>query len=230
MNPSEDDLIAKEASLDLETWVIKSELMMRQDPASMAGLVTLDDNLDIVFPDSTVHGGYRELRRRDPPKSNFCFFDQMKPATVRVQNTTEGYVKTFHESTAGILDGLDWGNVFVAGGIALNTLLRVDGEEEEKVKSWVSADRDSDIDVYIYGIKNPREANKKVKHIYEIWSKNVDAAAAASGKKMPEKLLIKNSKTINFLSDYPHRRIQVRISGKDSLRSRLTGALGYSQA
>lgn len=210
----EEDLIAKEAKMDLEVWIIKNELIMRQDPSSVTGLLTLDDNLDIVFPGSTVTDSYREIRRRLPPKSNFCFFDEKKPAAIRIHNTTEGYIKTFHESTSGVLDGLDWSNVVVAGGIALNTLLRVEGQtvDENQENSWVSADRDSDIDVYIYGLPNPREANKKIKHIYEVWCKNVDAAAIADGKEAPKKLIVKNSKTVNFLSVYPHRRIQVSLT------------------
>lgn len=208
---AERDLLAKAAELDLEIWIIKNELTMRQEPMSVAGLLTLDDDLDIVFPGSVVCGEYREIRRRQPPKSNFCMFDGHKSAVIRIQNTTAGYIRTFDALTARVLDGLDWNNIVVAGGIALNTLLRVEcGERpEEQVSDWVSADQDSDIDLYVYGLLTPAEANGKIEHIHAVWCRNVDKVAKAAGKPPPQKLIIRNSKTVNFLSDYPHRRIQV---------------------
>lgn len=211
LEEAERDLLAKAAEIDLEVWIIKNELMMRQEPMSVAGLLTLDDDLDIVFPGSVVCGEYREIRRRQPPKSNFCMFDERKSVAIRIQNTTAGYIRTFDALTAGVLDGLDWNNVVVAGGIALNTLLRVEGGErpEEQVGDWVSADQDSDIDLYVHGLPTPAEANDKIKHIHTVWCRNVDRVAKAAGKPPPQKLIIRNSKTINFLSDYPHRRVQV---------------------
>lgn len=205
------DLLAKAAELDLEVWIIKNELIMRQEPMSVAGLLTLDDDLDIVFPGSVVCGEHREIRRRQPPKSNFCMFDERRSVAIRIQNTTAGYIRTFDTLTAGVLDGLDWNNVVVAGGIALNTLLRVEGGErpEEQVGDWVSADQDSDIDLYVYGLPTPAEANSKIEHIHAVWCRNVDKVAKAAGKPPPQKLIIRNSKTVNFLSDYPHRRVQV---------------------
>lgn len=205
------DLLAEAAALDTDIWVLRNELAMRQEPAAVAGLLTLDDDLDVVFPGSTVHGECREIRRRHPPKSNFCMFDGRKSAVVRIQNTTAGYIRTFSALTAGVLDGLDWANVVVAGGIALNTLLRVEGGErsEEQAGSWVSADLDSDIDLYIYGFTTPAAASEKVKHIHAVWCRNVDRAALAAGMPAPQKLIVRSSRTVNFLSDYPHRRIQV---------------------
>lgn len=211
---TESALLAKAAVLDLDIWIIKNELVMRQEPASVTGLLTLDDDLAAVFPGSTVCGEYREIQRRQPPKSNFCMFDDRKPSSIRIQSTTAGYVRTFQELTAGILDGLDWTNVVVAGGIALNTLLRVEGGEHayEQINFWVTADQDSDIDLYIYGLPTPAEANTKIEHIHAVWCRNVDRAALAAGLPPPPKLIIRNSKTVNFLSDYPHRRVQVCLS------------------
>jgi hypothetical protein len=66
--------------------------------------------------------------------------------------------------------------------------------------------------MYIYGL-NAKETNEKVKVIYEIWSANVNKAAEKVGKDKPERIIVKNSKTINFLLvvEYPHRRLQVSI-------------------
>lgn len=211
---AEPALLAKAGALDTDVWIIKNELVMRQEPASVAGLLTLDDDLAAVFPGSTVCGEYREIQRRQPPRSNFCMFDERKPTSIRIQSTTAGYVRTFQALTAGVLDGLDWTNIVVAGGIALNTLLRVEGGEhaDKDTRAWVTADRDSDIDLYIYGLPTPAEANAKIEHIHAVWCRNVDRAALAAGQPPPPKLIIRNSKTVNFLSDYPHRRVQVCLS------------------
>lgn len=213
---AEPALLAKAGALDTDVWIIKNELVMRQEPASVAGLLTLDDDLAAVFPGSTVCGEYREIQRRQPPRSNFCMFDERKPASIRIQSTTAGYIRTFQALTAGVLDGLDWTNIVVAGGIALNTLLRVEGGEhaDKDTRTWVTADRDSDIDLYIYGLPTPAEANTKIEHIYAVWCRNVDRVALAAGQPPPPKLIIRNSKTVNFLSDYPHRRVQVCLSSR----------------
>jgi hypothetical protein len=53
--------------------------------------------------------------------------------------------EAFHEMTNAQPNGLDWSNVFVAGGMSLGALLCSDVTEG---KQWIS----SDIDIYIYGL------------------------------------------------------------------------------
>ena len=48
----------------------------------------------------------------------------------------------------------------------------------------------------------PEEANAKVEHIYEAWSRNLPSSVT-------NRQVVKNAKTINFLADYPNRRVQV---------------------
>jgi hypothetical protein len=96
------------------------------------------------------------------------------------------------------LKNLDWSNVFVAGGIVLGTLLSVDTADGQLRRDprWAS----SDIDVYIFGL-SPKEANEKVKHLFDTFCANLPPNAP--------KLVVRNSTTITFYSQYPLRRIQV---------------------
>ncbi|KAJ6491280.1 hypothetical protein C8R47DRAFT_444926 [Mycena vitilis] len=98
----------------------------------------------------------------------------------------------------GLLKGLNWANVVVAGGFVPGTLLSVGilGGQLHGDPRW----RASDIDVYIYGL-SPREANKKVKHRFETFSSNLPAGT--------QTLVVRNCSTITFYARYPLRRIQI---------------------
>lgn len=63
----------------------------------------------------------------------------------------EDFLKNWNQFTGGILDGLDWTNVFAAGGAILACL----SKEQEGYKS-------SDIDLFVYGLDNDEDANRKV--------------------------------------------------------------------
>lgn len=93
------------------------------------------------------------------------------------------YISTFDRLTDGLLKGLNWANVFVAGGIALAALLCIQPEDVTKYKN-------SDIDMYIYGL-GPLDANKKLEHIYEVWKTNLPAGS--------ESRVLRNSRTITFV-------------------------------
>lgn len=93
----------------------------------------------------------------------------------------------------GALNGLDWSNILVAGGMPLSTLLCVDESMDEKYKS-------NDIDMYIYGL-TPEKANEKIKHIAEVWKQNL--------KPDEEFVMIKNARTVTLIGTFPHRRIQI---------------------
>ena len=73
------------------------------------------------------------------------------------------FQKRFNRITNGILEGLDWSKVFIAGGIALTTLLCTDEAQET-----ASLSKDADIDLYMYGL-DAEGANAKAKHIYNVW-------------------------------------------------------------
>jgi hypothetical protein len=82
--------------------------------------------MDLLFSGSVDCRSYRKIKRKQPPKGEFYFFDVKKPAKLRIQSSTAGYVEVFQRNTGGILEGLNWKNVFVAGRIALNTLVSVE--------------------------------------------------------------------------------------------------------
>nr|GAT47528.1 predicted protein [Mycena chlorophos] len=79
-------------------------------------------------------------------------------------------------------------NVFVAGRLILATLLVEDRNK------WVS----SDIDLYIDGTA----ATAKIQHIFGVYKRNLPKGA-------PKPLVVRNSQTITFYSQYPTRRLQI---------------------
>jgi hypothetical protein len=164
------------------------------------GLLSLE-HLDFVvsndrsFDSDTASSNFRTIIRKDPPKGGFEFLDAARARRLDIHPSTESFAATFHRLTKDILKGLDWSNIFIAGGSVLATLLHVDPSRDDDPGAT-----DSDLDVYIYGL-GPKEANEKVNDIYETWSSNLP--------EVKEKIVVKNSKTINFLADYPNRRIQI---------------------
>jgi hypothetical protein len=181
---------------DVDSWILRNEKFIRRIPPSQqsAMLVSLDDAVGI-WPDCAITPTAITIARKMPPKETFTFFDEKREREVKILPSNAKFAEAFHRLTSGILDGLDWDNILVAGGMAVNTLRCV---SEDMDSSFIS----SDLDIYIYGL-NPEEANKKVRHIYETWCKNLGPTK--------KKFMVKNSKTINFLSNYPERRLQVGV-------------------
>jgi hypothetical protein len=95
-----------------------------------------------------------------------------------------------------LLKGLDWSNVFIAGGCALGTLLTPGIPEDHKPSDWLS----SDLDLYIYGL-GTEEANKKIEHIADIYKQNLP-------KESPF-LVVRNSQSVTLYSSYPTKRVQI---------------------
>ncbi|KAF9516903.1 hypothetical protein BS47DRAFT_1359908 [Hydnum rufescens UP504] len=62
--------------------------------------------------------------------------------------------------------------------------------------------RSSDIDIYIYDL-NAKQANAKVEHIFQVWKSNLPPAAR------DKTLVVRNSRTITFFSQYPIKRVQI---------------------
>ena len=94
--------------------------------------------------------------------SGYVFLDELRAPSITVHPTFETFQRAFSAVSGGVLHGLNWNNVFVAGGIVLSSLLCIE------VKKFLA----SDIDVYIYGL-GPPEANEKVKHIFDVWKSNL---------------------------------------------------------
>ncbi|EWC47330.1 hypothetical protein DRE_00298 [Drechslerella stenobrocha 248] len=180
-----------------DIWILRNEYYARADGTDWA-LLDLDD-AHIVFKhcsevvDNGSNPPYRLITRKIAPKSGFQYLDQLRPRTLAIQPSTEAYQKTFNRLMNGALDGLDWSNIFVAGGMALSALLCVDESMDNKYIS-------NDVDMYLYGL-TPDQANEKVKHIANVWKKNLNPNE--------EYTMVKNSKTITLVGTFPRRRVQI---------------------
>ncbi|KAL8799478.1 MAG: hypothetical protein Q9200_007529 [Gallowayella weberi] len=191
--------------VDVDEVVLMTEqyVQSRKPNLSSSYLLTLDDLANIVgFPDAD---GVITFKRKTPPKGGFEFLDQKRKQTMKVLGTDARWKETFDRATNGCLDGLDWNNVFIAGGVVLNTLLYVNvwGKDvEEPARTDMI---ECDIDLYFYGL-TPDEANRKVQHIYDIWFSNTNP-----GQAFPQQdpITVKNSKTITLIPKYPARRVQI---------------------
>lgn len=95
----------------------------------------------------------------------------------------------FAQFTSNVLSGLDWSNVFVAGGAILSCCLA-----DRTSSSHYSS---SDIDIFIYGL-NLDEANRKLRHIHSIITANSTGCE-----------VIRTKRTVTFLNSYPYRHVQV---------------------
>ncbi|KAJ7639668.1 hypothetical protein DFH06DRAFT_1001799 [Mycena polygramma] len=185
------------ACYDLISRVLGNEQWLRNRTDRVPwqhGLVPLT-HVNDVFPTSSSTQSGRTISRPEslPGLELLC---NARANAITIQPSTSAFKEAFERMSMGLLHGLDWSNVFVAGGVALGTLLSVgDPPSEEIQKLWHS----SDIDVYIYGL-SADEATDKVQHIYETLRSNRSHSAT---------LAVKNSKTITFYAQYPFRRIQV---------------------
>jgi len=103
-----------------------------------------------------------------------------------VDKTT--FLKNWAEFTQGCLDGLDFTNVFVAGGAVLGCL-----------SSNQDGYRSSDIDLFLYGISSEEEASQKVRSIY----RQIVSNTKGKGD------VIRTARALTILCQYPFRHIQI---------------------
>uniref|UniRef100_A0A6B2KWG6 Poly [ADP-ribose] polymerase n=1 Tax=Arcella intermedia TaxID=1963864 RepID=A0A6B2KWG6_9EUKA len=104
----------------------------------------------------------------------------------------EEFTRNFEEFTGGVLKGIDWDNILVAGGGVLGPLLNIN--EETRKKSFA----DSDIDIFIYGL-TPEEATNKMEEIFYVIQSNTNA----SGE------IIRSRNAVTIVGQYPIRHIQI---------------------
>ena len=183
---------------DIDHWIIRNESWLRAEmdtfPHWPVGLVALS-NMDEIWETTEVSNTSRKITRGD--FAGFTFLNKRRSSFTYIQPSLPMFERRFHEMTYGQLDGLDWSNIFVAGGMVLGTLL---GVEEKDAPNTVDQWKGSDIDIYVYGL-HPAAANEKIRHIYEVFKANLPADAPC--------LVTRNSKTISFLTSYPNRRFQI---------------------
>ncbi|KAL8709926.1 MAG: hypothetical protein Q9220_005376 [cf. Caloplaca sp. 1 TL-2023] len=164
-------------------------------------LVTLKQLEGILRPN--YKDGYAEIIRKPSSKGFFEMLDAKRKDCVQFQPSDDAFASTFDEVTHGILQGLNWENVFVAGGMVLNTLLHA-GDIDDN--GWKDI-KECDVDLYLYGL-DATEANAKVEEIYQVWLSRNEAYCLNYGVSQ-QHVVIKTRNTINFIPEYPGRRLQV---------------------
>ncbi|KAG8810839.1 hypothetical protein FRC17_002740 [Serendipita sp. 399] len=186
---------------DIDTWILQNEDWLRarriRDPnaAWTTGLIAFDHFRNVFGFSLQDQENYFKLTRQEV--DGFKFLDAYRQPHIYVQSNLDRFRQTFDQMTNGQLKGLEWSNLFVAGGLVLGALLCVDAEDAvNKPKQWES----SDIDIYIYGL-TPIQANAKIHHLYDVFKSNIPTSAPV--------LVVRNSKTISFISNYPTRRFQI---------------------
>ncbi|KAF8311749.1 hypothetical protein DL93DRAFT_2082950 [Clavulina sp. PMI_390] len=184
------------AQRDMDEWILANERTLRDDRRSdwKRGLVDYDAHADAVFNPSPKSTASARVIHRER-LSGYTLLDDLRATTISIQPSLVSFQTMFDKITNGLLTGLDWSNVFLAGGIVLSTLLCTSESDLEKYTS-------SDIDVYIHGL-DPVAANKKVQHIFDVWKSNLPPSSRE------KTLVVRNSRTITFFSEYPVKRVQV---------------------
>ncbi|KAJ7753722.1 hypothetical protein B0H16DRAFT_1833847 [Mycena metata] len=179
----------------LDEWIISNEKWLRNTDASQwqHGLVSLND-VEHIFPGSMSTPTSRIIPR--PGKlPGFELLCEARPLQIGIQPSTTAFKRNFYRMSNGLLQNLDWSNVFVAGGIVLGTLMSKNGTQNQ-TDYWAS----SDMDIYLYGL-SPQEANKKIQHVFDVFSANLPPGTRT--------FAVRNIKTITFYAKYPLRRIQI---------------------
>ncbi|KAH3766016.1 ankyrin repeat protein [Pelomyxa schiedti] len=98
------------------------------------------------------------------------------------------FKKNWEDFTCGILNGMNWEHVFVAGGSVL-ACLQPNGMETAK---------GSDIDLFLWGLASDEEANAKLREIYQVVSRNTEKAGP-----------FHNTRAITILCNFPYRHVQI---------------------
>ncbi|KAL8765412.1 MAG: hypothetical protein Q9209_007518 [Squamulea sp. 1 TL-2023] len=189
--------------IDIDEAILASEQYIRLQKRTDY-LVRLEDLRSILGPPN--QHGIASFKRKTPPKGGFEFLDQKKKQTMQILGTDARWLETFHQATEGCLYGMNWENVFIAGGVVLNTLLFTSRWDDNPRDMAHKQLEECDIDLYLYGL-TPEEANRKVDHIYETWYKNTNGEQRSH--QAEHQLIIKTAKTITFMPVYPVRRIQI---------------------
>ncbi|KAL9609564.1 MAG: hypothetical protein Q9167_005674 [Letrouitia subvulpina] len=128
-------------------------------------LVKLDD-LRILFGSQNTTE-LLDIKRKTPPKGGFEFLHKLRSNAIRIHASDRSFSASLDRIIEGILYGLDWSNVFVAGGTVLTALLHTHESEDETMDFT-----DSNVDMYLYGL-TPTQANAKVEEIYMVWKANL---------------------------------------------------------
>ncbi|KAJ4485192.1 hypothetical protein J3R30DRAFT_3813487 [Lentinula aciculospora] len=211
---------------DVDEWVPRNENFFRTlskphaasapvlKPWSL-GLVRISDlpktlqyYAEIISPNDSAYVHALKISRFPVDAlPGYTILDHSRPSTVFIQPSSSAFKGHFDCMSGGLLAGLDWNNIFVAGGLVLGALLTPDLPPTAAVPAlerlylnqsseWIS----SDIDLYIYGL-DVESANEKIKHIADVYQSNLASPDAPF-------LVVRNSRAITLYSKWPKRRVQ----------------------
>ncbi len=125
----------------------------------------------------------------------------LKAGTSAIPTLNE-FQDNFDIFTEGLLECMNWDNLFLAGGSILAALTKLPDNiktDDEKRKYYHDEKYDkSDLDLYIYGLSE-RNATKKMYEIYENIKKVLPCPSTC----------IRSSRVITIVSQYPYRHIQI---------------------
>ncbi|KAK0474905.1 hypothetical protein IW261DRAFT_1497676 [Armillaria novae-zelandiae] len=212
----QDELVA-----DADEWILKNEGHLRflsrkakSSPNSWTyGLVRIED-LHIVLSDGAFtvlpdNAAIKVTRNDVSSLPGFTALGEKRKSAVYLQPTIQAFKSCWDAMTDNVLRGLNWDNIFVAGGFVFGTLLTPQVSDVytdvSKAEEWIA----SDIDLYVYGL-NVKQANDKIRHIGEVYKSNLPAGSPF--------LVVRNSQTITFYSAWPRKRVQIVLKLVNSPR------------
>ncbi|EMR83359.1 hypothetical protein ACHAPC_009894, partial [Botrytis cinerea] len=145
---------------------------------------------------------------------------------LAIAGSLEIFRENFNAFTHGILDGINWSNIVVAGSAALLPLLSPRRDEGPSSSAAVGPPLEnyfdniakaSDIDIFIYGINDEKLAIWRISEIEATIRKNQRIV-------MGEGLSLHTKNAITFIAPrYPHRHVQIILRLYDSITEILTG-------
>eukprot|EP00026_Physarum_polycephalum_P000319 Phypoly_transcript_00319.p1 GENE.Phypoly_transcript_00319~~Phypoly_transcript_00319.p1 ORF type:complete len:1731 (-),score=444.64 Phypoly_transcript_00319:70-5262(-) len=117
--------------------------------------------------------------------------------------TQEDFQRNFNLFTESLLKGLNWDNMFVAGGSVMAALLPIPEQYDKNNRTRRQyyhnvAYKSSDVDVFIYGL-DAEQANKKMEEIYKHISDSLHVEAIA----------FRSQHAVTIVSQYPFRHVQI---------------------
>eukprot|EP00026_Physarum_polycephalum_P000150 Phypoly_transcript_00150.p1 GENE.Phypoly_transcript_00150~~Phypoly_transcript_00150.p1 ORF type:complete len:1663 (-),score=347.22 Phypoly_transcript_00150:165-5153(-) len=100
------------------------------------------------------------------------------------------FSENFDRFTENQFKGMNWDNVFVAGGCVLASMLKPDAQG--------TGYKSSDVDMFFYGL-NEHQANQKLKDIYELVKQNTNSPCE----------VIRTKHAVTIVNQFPYRHIQI---------------------
>ncbi|KAL0062493.1 hypothetical protein AAF712_010626 [Marasmius tenuissimus] len=213
---------------DVDEWITNNEAFLRarsrgaQVSATWTfGLVELTQLPTVLSEPYELSPAHLKIYR--PTSSpGFCILGERREKIIFVQPSQVAFNSSWELISGNVLKGLDWSNIFVAGGSVLGALITPECSEEgaHSKQAWSN----SDIDLYIWGV-SAQEALKRIEHVAQVYQSNIPPDAPF--------LAVRNSQSVTLYSSWPTKRVQIVLKLVDNPRDVLLNfdldpcAVGY---